>query len=64
MSKQEILVFPPVWTAKVSAFSYDRIHTIDINPMKNSINSNKSETIKNHYILVTKFFSFHNNILK
>lgn len=46
MSKQEILVFPPVWTAKVSAFSYDRIHTIDINPMKNSINSNKSETKK------------------
>ena len=33
------------WRAKVSAFSYGRIHTIDVNihPMKNSINSNKSE---------------------
>ena len=46
MSKQEILFFSPlVQRAKVSAFSYGKIHTTDVNvnPMKNSINSNKSE---------------------
>lgn len=46
MSKQEILVFfSPSVEVKVSAFSNSKKYTTDvnINPMKNSINSNKSE---------------------
>ena len=46
MSKQEILGFLPRVESKGSAFSYNRIHTTDTNPMQNSVNSNKSEIKK------------------